>query len=452
MISRLAQQLYNERYSISNWLDVERRRYSGAHTSEHKAASGQFFTPAETARFMAGLFTQSNQHIRLLDAGAGIGSLTAAFVESRVLNAFADQAAQQGWPVEKRELLDLGSPCELPATIHATLYEKDAALIASLTKTLNRIVEYCDKFGVRFEYDLHNQDFIVAATNTLQLALYRDPDMGYDCAILNPPYGKIRSDSESCIMLRRVGIETGNLYTAFVALAVDLLTPNGELVAITPRSFCNGPYFRPFRRHLLQQMSFRRIHIFDARDRAFQDDDVLQENVIFSAVKAKAADSVLISSSSDPLDPAMTIRQVDHDSLLDLKPEAAWHEATANQIGVTPMMDFIRLYYGKDYAPNTRETIRRQTLHQFVAAGLVEDNLDTPDLPVNSPKYRYRVTQEALALLSTFGSEAWSENVTAYLASVETLVERYARRRAMAMIPVRFGAGQDTFSFAFGPF
>ena len=71
---------------------------------------------------------------------------------------------------------------------------------------------------------------------------------GYTHAILNPPYKKINSGSAHRLALREVGIETVNLYSAFVALALNLLVPGGQLVAIVPRSFCNGPYYRPFRR------------------------------------------------------------------------------------------------------------------------------------------------------------------------------------------------------------
>jgi len=85
--------------------------------------------------------------------------------------------------------------------------------------------------------------------------------------------------------LRRLGIETGNLYSGFLAAALALLAPGGELVAITPRSFCNGPYFRPFREALLRSAQLRRLHIFESREQAFSDDEVLQENIILYAVK-----------------------------------------------------------------------------------------------------------------------------------------------------------------------
>src|SRR5690606_24278062 len=104
-------------------------------------------------------------------------------------------------------------------------------------------------------------------------------------AILNPPYKKINSNSEHRLLLRSIGIETVNLYTAFLGIVVMLLEPGGELVAITPRSFCNGPYYKSFRKLFLGNMALQRIHVFESRKQAFKDDEVLQENIIFHAIK-----------------------------------------------------------------------------------------------------------------------------------------------------------------------
>jgi adenine-specific DNA-methyltransferase len=121
----------------------------------------------------------------------------------------------------------------------------------------------------------------------------------FDAAIVNPPYRKIGVDSLERHALRSVGVETSNLYTGFIALIQRLLVPGGQLVAITPRSFCNGPYFRLFREDFLGQLELRRLHVFDSRQAAFRDDSVLQENIIFHAVKDRnQPDQICISSSS----------------------------------------------------------------------------------------------------------------------------------------------------------
>jgi adenine-specific DNA-methyltransferase len=116
---------------------------------------------------------------------------------------------------------------------------------------------------------------------------------------LNPPYKKIGSDSLARQNLSSAGIETVNLYSGFVALSLDMLKEGGELVAIIPRSFCNGPYYKSFRKFLLDRAAIQSIHLFDSRNQAFADDHVLQENVIIRLKKGALQGSVLISRSTN---------------------------------------------------------------------------------------------------------------------------------------------------------
>jgi len=90
-------------------------------------------------------------------------------------------------------------------------------------------------------------------------------------------------------------------------------------------------------------------------------------------------------------------------ALLALRPNSPWSKASNPQLRTVELMDWLREYYGRDYKPNTRETIRRQTLHQFVDAGLVQMNPDDPDRPVNSPKNCYQIAPRAMELLSAYG-------------------------------------------------
>jgi hypothetical protein len=122
---------------------------------------------------------------------------------------------------------------------------------------------------------------------------------GYTHAILNPPYKKINSHSEHRLALRRVGIETVNLYSAFVALAVASVAPGGQIVAIIPRSFCNGPYYRPFRDFILERAAIHQIHLFESRSKAFKNDEVLQENVIIRLERNAQQGPVTVSTSTD---------------------------------------------------------------------------------------------------------------------------------------------------------
>jgi len=115
----------------------------------------------------------------------------------------------------------------------------------------------------------------------------------------NPPYKKIRSDSEHRLTLRRAGIETVNLYSAFTALALSLLEDHGQLVAIIPRSFCNGPYYRPFRDFLMERAAIKQIHLFASRSKAFKDDNVLQENIIIRLQRGAVQGPVTVSTSTD---------------------------------------------------------------------------------------------------------------------------------------------------------
>lgn len=652
-----------------------------------KTELGQFFTPAPIARLMASMLQYSARRISILDPGAGVGSLFAACV------------------------VELCSRTERPEEIVVTAYEIDARLAEYLDDTATLCSAECRRQGIRFSVDIRREDFIRSAAEAVTGGLFASsalPDFGI--AILNPPYRKINTDSEVRLLLRRLGVETSNLYTGFLAAAVRLLRPGGELVAITPRSFCNGTYFRPFRQFFLREMALRRLHMFETRNHAFQEDSVLQENLILHAVKGVSGDAhVSITSSHGPEDDLIAARSVAYDevvrpddpnqfihvvpdalgrqvaegmaafrssltdlgltvstgrvvdfravpflraeagsdtvpliypahftegyvawpnartkkpnaivltdatfellvpsehyvlvkrfsakeerrrivaavydadripteqvgfenhlnyyhragrglplplarglavflnstlvdayfrqfnghtqvnagdlrslpypteaelhslgervgdpfpsqenvdrlveelirmadpksknapkamkrvnealavlkdlglpreqqnersaltllALLDLKPVTPWSDARNPLCGITPMMEFFAEHYGKTYAPNTRETVRRQTVHQFLDAGLIVANPDDPERPVNSGKNVYQIEASALELLRTYGTEAWSKDLRAYLASVETLKKRYAREREMVRIPLKLAPGRE---------
>lgn len=129
-------------------------------------------------------------------------------------------------------------------------------------------------------------------------------------------------------------------------------------------------------------------------------------------------------------------------ALLDLTPSKIWWQAENPLIGITPIIEWVREHYGKEYAPNTRETFRRQTMHQFCDAGVALYNPDKPDRPVNSPKAVYQIEPAALNLIRTFGTDQWHNNLTAYLDERETLVAKYARERELNRIPVEIALGK----------
>lgn len=128
-------------------------------------------------------------------------------------------------------------------------------------------------------------------------------------------------------------------------------------------------------------------------------------------------------------------------ALLDLGRRKTWRNAANPLVGITPIMDWSRKHYGRDYAPNTRETFRRHSMHQFVAAGIALYNPDQPDRPVNSPAAVYQIEPGLLEVLRTFGSASYAEGLSAWLSGRPTLAERYAREREMNCIPVMVGNG-----------
>lgn len=244
--------------------DVDRmRRAVGPETDrEAKAALGQFMTPSGIARFMANLFSvRDAKACHLLDAGAGLGALSCAFLDR--------------WKAGEFDFED----------VHATAYEVDTKLQPHLERHL---AAYS---GVKVE--VVGGDYIELTTDPS----FKKPN--YSHAILNPPYKKINSASRHRLALRTVGIETVNLYSAFVALAVAQMAKGGELVAIIPRSFCNGPYYKPFRTFLFERAAIQHMHLFKSRSTAFKDDEVLQENIIIKLQVGVPQGAVTVSTSSD---------------------------------------------------------------------------------------------------------------------------------------------------------
>lgn len=130
-------------------------------------------------------------------------------------------------------------------------------------------------------------------------------------------------------------------------------------------------------------------------------------------------------------------------ALADITPGKSWRQADNPLIGITPMMEFSHNHYGAAYKPNTRETFRRQTVHQFVAAGMAIPNPDHPSRPVNSPKFVYQLEPEALILLRAFGTKGWPKKLAVYLSTRQTLAARYAKEREMKRIPVTVRPGAE---------
>ena len=225
--------------------EVEKARafYDEQLPSTSRRELGQVMTPWPVASFMASLVPlPPGGTLRLLDPGAGIGSLTAAVVE---------RAIQSPRPPRRLELL---------------AYELDDQVMAhGLERTLSMCASEAKFAGIEVSWSVRTSDFVSDAAHDSFDSCDDFPWGKFDAVIMNPPYLKIRTTSRHRAAARALGLETTNLYTAFVAAAFAALKPKGQLVAITPRSFCNGTYFRPFRQYLLERSSLKRLHVFASR-------------------------------------------------------------------------------------------------------------------------------------------------------------------------------------------
>jgi adenine-specific DNA-methyltransferase len=281
-------------------LETLRLRVGRNTPDEHKAHLGQYMTPGNIGRFMASMFERTSGPCRLIDPGAGIGSLTAAFLDR--------------WQ-------------ESFVSVAVTAYECDPAMHEHLAETIGRY---------RVEANIVHADFIDMAV--LQLKGFAPT--GYTHAIINPPYKKINTESRHRHTLRKVGIETVNLYSAFTALVVLLMENGGEVVAIIPRSFCNGPYYQPFRELLLDHATVKHVHLFGSRKKAFKDDNVLQENVIIHLVKGATQGEVIVSLSSDPHFHDYEERSYPFDQIVQ-GPEKFIHLPTKENVEIHPRFDCV---------------------------------------------------------------------------------------------------------------
>src|SRR5215831_14985537 len=229
---------------------VERHRVEAANRPRaEKSELGQFFTPHGVATLVAALFEPLQAccpHVRLLDPGAGVGSLSYAFVL---------------WLIQQEHR---------PRSLEIVAVELDDKLIPRLQETLKTCELLASNAGIATQTKTVHADFLKLCdqeandftTTTGALRLFTH-------AILNPPYRKINTDSYERVLLSKRGFEVSNIYAGFVALTAMLLTERGELSAITPRSFCNGTYFKDFRHKFFTVMALRAAHVFVSRQKAF---------------------------------------------------------------------------------------------------------------------------------------------------------------------------------------
>lgn len=231
---------------------------------------GQFFTSEITARFMASLFTIdfTKEELRLLDAGAGTGLLTAALVEYLRSNDYRGR-------------------------IHVTCYENDVKVLPTLARNLDTLK---DAFDIKYEICIDNY---LTSQNFIETDLYREVRPQYDMIIGNPPYLKISKDAVEAKAMAEVCHGAPNLYFLFWSMGIVNLKDDAELVYIIPRSWTSGAYFERFRKFLFQHCVITHIHIFGSRDKVFDGDAVLQETMIIKVRKTRVKPAFVQMSSSE---------------------------------------------------------------------------------------------------------------------------------------------------------
>lgn len=364
----------------------------------------QFFTPLAVAEIMAEMIkTQplaGKKVVRILDPGAGVGIL--AIAASQRIRA------------------------TLPNTpIHVVAIEKDPSLVETLESSLS---DAQANLG-NFTYAVHQQDFVYWANQDL---LHADDlqEQNFDVVITNPPYAKLSASSAESKHLKVHNINVPNLYAAFVALSSQLLAPGGQIVAITPRSWMNGPYFQPYRELLQRACSLTRIHTFESRKDVFKDTGVLQESVITQFENQAPTKEIQISSSVAQGQEAKTrlvAREAVESQGVIFVPAhqedeeiIAWMARASNKLSDLGL----QVSTGKVVDFRNKDKLQFQPTDQTVPmvypAHFTAGNLQHPKIDLKKPQY-YRVTSDdkntvepgSFVLVKRFSAKEEKRRVTA---------------------------------------
>ncbi|MFY4862829.1 Eco57I restriction-modification methylase domain-containing protein [Aliarcobacter butzleri] len=176
--------------------------------------------------------------------------------------------------------------------IHVTLYEIDNELIENLNSNFSDLINHKLLKNINLTFEIICKDFIVERPDL------KIPNLKYDICIINPPYFKYNVKT-SCYAKKTADLFNGdpNIYASFMAVCLNLLVKNGQLISITPRSFTNGLYFKNFRDYILNNSHLEEIHIFGSRGNLFKNSKVLQETIICSFLKQGQKNRIKITSS-----------------------------------------------------------------------------------------------------------------------------------------------------------
>ncbi len=275
-----------------------------------RKSDGHYLTPAAIATFMAWQVSCSGPHMRVLDPGSGTGILTAAACEA---------ACGSG----------------TVTSLHVDAGETDPVLDGLTHVTLAFTRYWLARRGVGLTFNVRHGDFVLEYAAALESTPRANgnrvnPDgfeAGYGLVISNPPYFKIGKDDPRAVAWVSVVHQLRNIYTLFMAVSAELLSETGKLVNIVPKSFAAGPYFKRFREVFFQRVAPTSVHLFESRKDVFENQTVLQENLIIAAQRrtdgqAPNAGHVLESHSKGSHDLAERKSfVVDLDSVMDLGSE-----------------------------------------------------------------------------------------------------------------------------------
>ena len=252
---------------------------------DRRKNAGHYQTPASVARFMAERLSYSKSSLRVLDPGSGTGILSAAVCK----------AASASGTVQ---------------SLHIDAYEVDPLLTNLTQLVLDLSREWLIQRGITLTFDVKHEDFVLASTPTLDAMSKNNGRVEapgerrakYDLVICNPPYFKIGKRAPLALMEASALYGQPNIYSAFMAVAANLIADAGTLVFIVPRSFASGPYFRRFREKFFRRVAPTAIHLFESRRDVFKNQAVLQESLVITARgrtedEASRENRVLVSHS-----------------------------------------------------------------------------------------------------------------------------------------------------------
>lgn len=258
----MIERVYNNTLSFIETISKEKRK-----------EIGQFFTQPSIARFMAKLMDYNKKDIKILDAGAGSGILTAALCEQCLKN-------------------------ETIKNIHVDLYENNKGILPILEENMKYIKKQIKKTGRSFSYTIIEENFILYNSDFWNGKEKRNETDLYDVIISNPPYMKIRKNDIESTTMKNIVHGQPNMYFLFMAMASKLLKKEGQMIFINPRSFTSGAYFRKFREWFLSNVKITNIHLFHSRNNVFKTDKILQETLILKAIKSdKCINTITVTTS-----------------------------------------------------------------------------------------------------------------------------------------------------------